>query len=85
MFERHCMPWKMRKMVSGARRNLPGATCLLLYSSVSAQPIAQGYDRFLGVGTSAGIWSGLDQYWNQATPGNDGKWGSVEGIQGQYN
>lgn len=50
----------------------------------SAQPIANGLDKFLGCSTSSNIWPKLDQYWNQITPGNDGKWGSVEAIQGQY-
>lgn len=49
-----------------------------------SQPLARGRDKFLGCGTSSTIWSKLDSYWNQVTPGNDGKWGSVEAVQGQY-
>ncbi len=49
-----------------------------------SQPLAKGRDKFLGCATSSYIWPNLHLYWNQVTPGNDGKWESVEGIQGQY-
>ncbi len=49
------------------------------------QPLAAGKDKFLGCATSANIYRYLDRYWNQVTPGNEGKWGSVEPVQGQYN
>ncbi len=65
------------------------ALAVLLVGLFSAraisQPLAQGKSKFLGVGTGSNIWSGLHVYWNQVTPGNDGKWGSVEGTQGQFN
>ena len=51
----------------------------------SAQPLAKDKDKFLGCATSSYIYRYLDQYWNQVTPGNDGKWGSVESVKGQYN
>ncbi len=51
----------------------------------AAQPLAAGKDKFLGCATSANISRYLDRYFNQVTPGNEGKWGSVEMIQGQYN
>ena len=50
-----------------------------------AQPIAQGSDKFLGAGTSSYVYRDFFKFWNQITPGNDGKWGSVENIRGQYN
>ncbi len=50
-----------------------------------AQPLAQGNDKFLGAGTSSYIYRDFFKFWNQITPGNDGKWGSVENIRGQYN
>lgn len=50
-----------------------------------AQPLAKGKSKFLGCATSSNMFSNLDKYWNQTTPGNDGKWESVEPIQGQYN
>jgi len=46
-----------------------------------AQPLAAGSTKFLGCSSSASIWPNLDQYWNQITPGNDGKWGSVEALR----
>jgi len=49
------------------------------------QPLAQSSDKFLGAGTSSFIFRDFDKYWNQITPGNDGKWGSVETVRGQYN
>jgi endo-1,4-beta-xylanase len=50
-----------------------------------AQPLEEGKDKFLGCGTSCYIYRHLDRYWNQVTAGNEGKWGSVETVQGQYN
>ncbi len=50
-----------------------------------AQPLAAGRGKFLGAGTSNPVWTNFKLYWNQLTPGNDGKWGSVEGTRGNYN
>ncbi len=50
-----------------------------------SQPLAQGRSKFLGAATSHNIWAGFRLYWNQITPGNAGKWGSVENTRGQYN
>lgn len=50
-----------------------------------SQPLAQGNDKFLGASTSSYIYRDFFKFWNQITPGNDGKWGSVEQIRGQYN
>lgn len=58
---------------------------VILPAQTFAQPLALGKDKFLGCATSCNISQYLDQYWNQVTPGNDGKWGSVEPVQGQYN
>ncbi len=54
----------------------------IIPASSSSQPLAAGRSKFLGCGTSSSIWPNLNQYWNQITPGNDGKWGSVEQVQG---
>lgn len=59
--------------------------CATLFPARSAAQMAQGRAAFLGCGTSNPVWPGLGSYWNQVTPGNDGKWGSVEGTQNQYN
>ena len=53
--------------------------------NTSAQPLAQDKDKFLGAATSSDIYRHFDKYWNQVTPGNSGKWGSVEPIRNQYN
>lgn len=50
-----------------------------------SQPLAQSSEKFLGAGTSSYIYRDFDKFWNQITPGNDGKWGSVENIRGQFN
>lgn len=41
-------------------------------------------DTFLGCATSSFLYRLLDQYWNQVTPGNDGKWASVENTRDSY-
>jgi len=74
------------------RRSLSGygiavLACMLVAYSLpsSSQPLAAGHSKFLGGSTSTPVWSKFNLYWNQVTPGNDGKWGSVEGNQGQFN
>lgn len=60
--------------------------CLVLFISPSfSQPLANGHGKFLGSGADAGIPASFDSYWNQVTPGNAGKWGSVEGTRDNYN
>ena len=61
------------------------AVIALLCNQVFAQPLAQGKDRFLGAGTSSPVGRFFSKYWNQVTPGNAGKWGSVSFARGQYN
>ncbi len=42
--------------------------------------------KFVGnISTSGAIRSDFVTYWNQFTPENEGKWGSVEATQGTYN
>jgi len=65
---------------------LPMLICMIGFLPIQslAQPLAAGKDKFLGCGTSSDIYRNLNKYWNQITPGNDGKWGSVEAVRGQY-
>lgn len=43
-------------------------------------------EKFVGNITTRGqVQSDFIQYWNQITPENEGKWGSVEGTRDQYN
>jgi endo-1,4-beta-xylanase len=60
--------------------------CWLGLFSVRAfsQPLAEGRDKFLGCSMGSVISRYFERYFNQVTPGNDGKWGSVEYTQGQY-
>lgn len=79
-----CVRFSARAHIRIVLMVLASVTVLLTTQSLS-QPLAQGRSKFLGCGTNSSIWSGLPLYWNQVTPGNDGKWGSVEGTQGQFN
>ncbi|MCX7984489.1 MAG: endo-1,4-beta-xylanase [Bacteroidetes bacterium] len=56
----------------------------LVVDLCAQRPLAAGKSKFLGAGTKSPVWSRFNVYWNQITPGNDGKWGSVEYVQGQY-
>lgn len=56
-----------------------------LPSPAAGQPLAQGLDRFLGCSTSSEYTRYMVKYWNQVTPGNDGKWGSVQPAQNYFN
>lgn len=61
---------------------------LLLFSlqlTHLAQPLSSNKDKFLGGGTSSYLYRDFFKFWNQVTPGNDGKWGSIEVVKGQYN
>jgi len=48
-------------------------------------PIADGQTKFLGNVYSTQQAPEFENYWNQVTPENAGKWGSVEGTRDQYN
>ncbi|WP_176956050.1 endo-1,4-beta-xylanase [Catalinimonas alkaloidigena] len=48
-------------------------------------PIAQGKSKFLGNVYSASQRPYFENYWNQITPENAGKWGSVERIRDNMN
>lgn len=48
-------------------------------------PIADGQEKFLGSGWDYIQAPNFPSYWNQSTPGNAGKWGSVEPIRDVMN
>ena len=49
-------------------------------------PIAAGKDKYLGAAWSPGVASTqFANYWNQVTPENGGKWGTVEGTRDVMN
>ena len=48
-------------------------------------PVFEG-EKFVGnITTRGSVGSDFARYWNQITPENEGKWGSVEGTRDQYN
>ena len=51
-----------------------------------AQPLANGKSKFLGniINSGYNIRPDFSNYWNQVTPENAGKWGSVEQAQGNF-
>lgn len=55
--------------------------CLLNGQEASNKPIAHGKSTFLGCAWSLSQSQGFVTYWNQITPENAGKWGSVEGTR----
>jgi endo-1,4-beta-xylanase len=72
---RECLP-KVSGLVA---RTLPLAVAAFM--TAEAQP-AKGANKFLGNITSAGqVRSDFGTYWNQITPENETKWGSVEGTR----
>jgi endo-1,4-beta-xylanase len=67
---------------SGGGAGSPGATGGI--TGGGGKPAAP--KKFCGNITQRGqIPSTYSQYWDQITPENEGKWGSVEGSQGKYN
>ncbi len=52
---------------------------------IFSQPIATGQSKFLGAASSYYFWRYFDSYWNQLSPGNDGKWGTVSNSKDNYN
>ena len=59
---------------------------LLLLPSESLSQLAKGKGRFVGNALSSYIpvYSNFSKHWNQVTPGNAGKWGSVQGDSSYY-
>jgi len=56
---------------------------LMLFAQYT--PLADGKDKFLGAATSYPYSRYLERYFNQVSPGNDGKWGTVEPSRDYYN
>ena len=61
-------------------------TIVLFAAQTQSQPLANGKNKFLGnvIHSGYSIHSDFSNYWNQITPENAGKWGSVEGGPGYY-
>jgi len=58
---------------------------LFSFASQSMAQLAEGHDKWLGSCIGYSIPDGFHEYWNQVTPENAGKWGSVEGGLDSYN
>jgi endo-1,4-beta-xylanase len=55
-------------------------------SSRSSSSVAATTKKFIGnITTSGAVRSDFNRYWNQITPENESKWGSVEGTRDVYN
>lgn len=59
---------------------------VFVQSQIYSQPLALGKKKFVGnvIHDGNNIRSDFLKYWNQVTPENAGKWGSVEYTQGSY-
>jgi GH35 family endo-1,4-beta-xylanase len=57
----------------------------LEHEVVEQDPIAQGKEKWLGNIYSSAQAQNFTSYWNQVTPENAGKWGSVEGTRDVMN
>lgn len=58
---------------------------LILISSASHAQLAAGKSKFLGNVTGSSVPANFSTYWNQITPENASKWGSVEPNRDQMN
>jgi endo-1,4-beta-xylanase len=69
-----------------SRRHVAWLLLLLISSAlVRAQPLAAGHGKFLGSIYSTSQAVNFTTYFNQVTPENAGKWGSVEGTRNVMN
>ena len=88
---RHSIPESEPQQLKFATRhrailNLVICTLVLVSAQSYSQPLAAGKSKFLGniIHSGYSIHSDFSNYWNQVTPENAGKWGSVEQVQGYY-
>jgi endo-1,4-beta-xylanase len=56
-----------------------------LFAQPASAQIAAGKAKFVGNVSGNSVPSNFGTYWNQVTPENGSKWGSVEGTQNQMN
>jgi endo-1,4-beta-xylanase len=62
-----------------------GLMALVCLSGAAHAQIANGKSKWLGNVTGNSVPSNFNTYWNQITPENASKWGSVEGTRNQMN
>lgn len=67
------------------------SVCSCLFATQASAQLSRNPDKFLGnitTGYRVDAGGGVEEYyklWNQITPENESKWGSVEGTKGSYN
>ena len=61
------------------------ALSAVVYSATATAQIAVGKDKFLGNIIPGSVPASFGTYWNQVTPENAGKWGSVEATRNTMN
>lgn len=67
---------------------LNASVCLLMlvfFATPSLAQLAAGKTKFLGNVVRSNVPESFSTYWNQITPENSGKWGSVEGTRDTMN
>ncbi len=76
---------KIRKLASASF--LSFLLVVFAFPGQSYSQLALGRNKWVGniVNGGSGIRSDFSTYWDQVTPENDGKWGSVESSAGVYN
>ena len=65
--------------------HLAVALSALVFSATATAQIAAGKDKFLGNIIAGSVPASFGTYWNQVTPENAGKWGSVEATRNTMN
>lgn len=77
------------RFVAHGNASVSFLVCLIVLSCTPsfAQPLGIGRTKFVGnvIHNGNNIRSDFAKYWNQVTPENAGKWGSVENNPGVYN
>ena len=58
---------------------------MVIYNPKTDAQLESGQDKFVGNIIPATVPDYFDVYWNQVTPENSGKWGSVEGVRDAMN
>jgi endo-1,4-beta-xylanase len=60
------------------------ASVIIISPDFFAQPLAENHDKFLGNCIRYSVPASFGPYWDQVTPENAGKWGSVEASRDNY-
>jgi endo-1,4-beta-xylanase len=75
--------YEVKKMTKSRIQTI--LACLVLIGTRAfTQPLATGHEKFIGNVINFNIPASFEAYWNQVTPENASKWGSVEGARDQY-